>query len=1069
MYRLCHLVFVAGATILSLLFSCPTFAQQIIIHSTFSFDDGDPVKDDDGARNGSVVWKGGAVHVVTLYEVYATTEFPNPVLMIRAGAIVKVAGTFSIGTNGGITWTPPVNTFIGTRGFNLPEANATIIIEGATITDIRDDTEGGDTNGDGNASSPNLWGVLRFSGSPRDVVNASTIKYCTIGHIGSMQFINNNFMMFGGVVPLDSRLDPIVLNASPKFIGNTFQRLAVIDYYALDLRGMTPIIDNNTFRDDRGEYAIRVGPARELQNGTFGNNIGPASGMIVISNNRIETKQGISLSAYGRDPDSLYSKGPTIRAEIHSNTLRAPINYGIGLQLAFAAEATVTNNDISNYYQPVAFFFDPQSAAGNRTQCALRINNNRFSTEGAHPTQGGVAWFPPRGSPAARNVLINMKNNYWGDATGPFDTTRSDGRSNPRGRGLPVGSNTIDYLPFVGGATPPQRDVVRLTVSSPSTGTPLAPNSSVTLNATVDFYDLVSAPTGRIVVLVRDADGIILNQPGTIVNVTSGNHTAAIPAIPFTVPALSNVVIVEANLVPDGEFEAVRSNLISYTVNLPPSSLQVSATAPTFVRGNTDDVRLNMTYTLSSTNPGTIELDFKERTVDNGTVLTTFPLITLAAPSGTNRTLAHTATLDIPLRGVDLRIKGEIVLVASLKTDAGVVVGQQMRVLSIDENANRVKIKGSVVGDYPTTVVRYHFTTGTANAYAVQYDYTIATRNITNWQVWLGFDRLLNASGVPIEQYIPPFPILTNASTGTSTGHSAKIAREISIPSEAKKYRIIIRLVGPAGIIAGLDSVDYPILAPVNNASRAVPAGPSLIAFTPITASLNFASNQKAGAAFAEEFAGQFGATAATSALAKTSASDFYWKFIPLKRYWAVYDTLKDGTFSATVSFTYDPATDFPNVPEFKEDSLVVAGFNPLSQELEALPSTLNKATHTITTAYTKFFDTYVVASKATVLTTAVSSRHDAEIPAQFSLSQNYPNPFNPATVISFQLPVNSHVTLKVFDLFGREIVMLVDKKYSAGRYDVHWDATGHASGVYFYRLVTEAGFVQTKKLLLMK
>jgi hypothetical protein len=91
------------------------------------------------------------------------------------------------------------------------------------------------------------------------------------------------------------------------------------------------------------------------------------------------------------------------------------------LELAFAAQADVTDNDVSNYYQPVKFFFDPQSLAGNRTQCALRINNNRFSTEGADPNFGGVGWFPPPTSQAALNgVLIDMKNNNWGDPSGPF-------------------------------------------------------------------------------------------------------------------------------------------------------------------------------------------------------------------------------------------------------------------------------------------------------------------------------------------------------------------------------------------------------------------------------------------------------------------------------------------------------------------------------------------------------------------------------------------------------------------------------------------------------------------------
>ena len=90
-------------------------------------------------------------------------------------------------------------------------------------------------------------------------------------------------------------------------------------------------------------------------------------------------------------------------------------------------------------------------------------------------------------------------------------------------------------------------------------------------------------------------------------------------------------------------------------------------------------------------------------------------------------------------------------------------------------------------------------------------------------------------------------------------------------------------------------------------------------------------------------------------------------------------------------------------------------------------------------------------------------------IPKDFVLYQNYPNPFNPVTVISYQLPVSGNVTLKVYDILGKEVATLVDEYKAAGRYETEFSATGEsASAVYFYQL--KAGdFIQTKKMVLLK
>jgi hypothetical protein len=90
-------------------------------------------------------------------------------------------------------------------------------------------------------------------------------------------------------------------------------------------------------------------------------------------------------------------------------------------------------------------------------------------------------------------------------------------------------------------------------------------------------------------------------------------------------------------------------------------------------------------------------------------------------------------------------------------------------------------------------------------------------------------------------------------------------------------------------------------------------------------------------------------------------------------------------------------------------------------------------------------------------------------IPVKFELKQNYPNPFNPKTVISYQLPVTSHVDLSIYNILGQRVATLVNKHQPAGDYNVQWDASSFTSGVYVYRIKTNEGFSQTKKLVFMK
>jgi len=157
-------------------------------------------------------------------------------------------------------------------------------------------------------------------------------------------------------------------------------------------------------------------------------------------------------------------------------------------------------------------------------------------------------------------------------------------------------------------------------------------------------------------------------------------------------------------------------------------------------------------------------------------------------------------------------------------------------------------------------------------------------------------------------------------------------------------------------------------------------------------------------------------------------------------------------------------------------------GIQFLSQPEDSINLELGFTAYFLPSSFTKneaeqlaYFVENPIAATLTAISfpTGIESRDDTNLPGNFKLFQNYPNPFNSSTNISFYLPKNDKVTLKILDITGRTIVTLAARLYNSGSHTVHWDGKSRynqetPSGVYFYLLQTDT-FSDVKKLILMR
>lgn len=1032
----------------------PATSQTIIEHQNgASGEDGVTPYDADGIVNKVVVWQGGAIHIVMNdYSVYSEYE-----LRIEQGAIVKLKNRLFV--------------------------SGAIQIQGAILTDYRDDETGGDTNHDGNATVPpspgNLGWQIEFSGTARDLLTRSTIKHChLIGNVGSMKITDNTFLALGQLASyqLSGQQSNRTLGAVPFITENTFECAGYTP--CILLQGQSPIIENDTIRyspESDKDKAIAAGVVIQptyYRHTADSKTYYPQNGKAIVVGNTFETNNGIEISG-----DNESYANVQYRAEIQNNTFKGvggPNTKGRGaraLQLRLDAETLVSGNEVSNFRVPVYFSSSSESVS------RLTVTNNRFLID--WPTEftgidiSEMLW--------RKGIFVKAENNYWGHPSGPLDNSDWDGLYNPRGKGFQIG-NGIDYVPFIGGTATEAPDEIHITATSGSPS-PLTPEADVTFNVTVDKIRLESASSGRIIITVRDDASDVLEGTSET-SVTSAQASATLPAFTVKIPDDSRYITVEAMLIPTGDTGGPRSNEVQFKVDhearfavLNVVELPDGKTLPRPMRGKKVQARVTLQYTLNTPGNGSFEFRIEERVRGKKDVVKSYPVVTKSVPPGINLNTEQDLEVDLPLRDVQKEPVTDLYAKVYFKDDKGSEIGEPLRMpITINEPGTIDLFGMAPTNSDGSSPSRNHFIVGQNLLFMLGYSYGITLPDVTDWQIWFGPIEAFDAGGhllKTIEAHSGPHvtPLFTVIST---IGMKAYMVENEVAPPGTRKLRMHIRLRTPAGITVATDHLDTEARENVETVEKDVAPGASQVSYDAVGTSLSFTSNKTAGHLTAEKVPEPFTPVVKKPAYQAASKTSDYvaWKFIPINCYWSLYGDLKEGDFQARVSFSYNRTTDFPSTAGFNEDSLVIAGLNPLSGELEVLPSVLDNASHKVTTDYSTFFQTYVVAAKKTVVISTPVEEPEA-LPDSYALEPNYPNPFSESTTFVFHLPAAQEVRLMVYDVLGRVVTKLVDGPYAAGVHHVTWDGRDAsdrrvASNVYLVRL--QAGrFVQVRTIVVVR
>jgi hypothetical protein len=237
------------------------------------------------------------------------------------------------------------------------------------------------------------------------------------------------------------------------------------------------------------------------------------------------------------------------------------------------------------------------------------------------------------------------------------------------------------------------------------------------------------------------------------------------------------------------------------------------------------------------------------------------------------------------------------------------------------------------------------------------------------------------------------------------------------------------------------------------------------------TATINFISGDITNAFFAYRSSGRNLPGVAQGNSAPT---------VPVAYFEINSDLLTSVNFEADLTFQYTQAMlDSAGVTD--ENTLILVRFDPIHDLWIQLDTYAHRhwetgeLTQKVSAAISGTWPSYSVWSLASVTPSGIAAGQNSEaLPTTFSLSEATPNPFNPSTTIAYEVPEQTHVTLTIYNLLGQEVVRLIDQVQAAGRYEVAWHGVnsrgaGVASGVYLYRIVSDSGYTETKRMTLLK